>query len=73
IKELADIVIDITGTKSKIVYHDLPADDPMQRCPDIRQAKEVLDWTPTVQLREGLQHTIEYFDRLLKQNRATHS
>ncbi|MEM6625137.1 MAG: UDP-glucuronic acid decarboxylase family protein [Pseudomonadota bacterium] len=73
IKELADIVIDITGTKSKIVYHDLPADDPMQRCPDIRQAKEVLDWTPKVQLREGLRHTIEYFDRLLKQNRATHS
>lgn len=62
IKELAEQVIDLVDTKSKIVYKDLPSDDPMQRQPDISLAKKELDdWEPKVQLREGLKKTIEYF------------
>jgi UDP-glucuronate decarboxylase len=61
IKELAEKVIELTGTKSKIIYHDLPSDDPMQRQPDISLAKRELNWEPKVQLNEGLLKTIEYF------------
>ncbi len=64
--ELAKLVIDITGTKSKLIYMPLPQDDPTQRQPDISLAKEKLGgWEPKVPLREGLTQTIEYFDRLL--------
>ncbi len=64
--ELAKLVIDITGTKSKLVYMPLPQDDPTQRQPDISLAREKLGgWEPKVSLREGLTQTIEYFDRLL--------
>ncbi len=66
IKELAEKVIAVTGSKSKIIYLDLPSDDPKQRQPDISQAKKVLDWEPKVQLEEGLVQTIAYFDTLLK-------
>ena len=67
--ELASEIIDITGSKSKITYLPLPEDDPVQRQPDISLAKEKLNgWEPKVPLREGLQKTIEYFDRLLKEN-----
>ncbi len=59
--ELAEMIIKTVGSSSKLVYKDLPADDPKQRCPDISLAKEVLDWTPRVPLEEGLQRTIEYF------------
>tara|TARA_R110002096_G_scaffold212352_10_gene399860 strand:+ start:10115 stop:11047 length:933 start_codon:yes stop_codon:yes gene_type:complete len=59
--ELAELVIKTVGSSSKLVFKDLPADDPKQRCPDITQAKEVLDWTPQVSLEEGLKRTIEYF------------
>ncbi|MBN2162339.1 MAG: SDR family oxidoreductase [Pontiellaceae bacterium] len=65
--ELAENVIDLTGSKSKLVYEPLPADDPKQRKPDITLAKEKLGWEPKVPLREGLAKTIEYFDGLLKQ------
>jgi UDP-glucuronate decarboxylase len=65
--ELAENVIKLTNSKSKLVYEPLPADDPKQRKPDITQAKEKLGWEPTVPLREGLAKTIEYFDGLLKQ------
>ena len=65
-KELAEQVLDLTGSKSKLEYRPLPADDPRQRQPDITQAKEKLGWEPTVPLKEGLQKTIEYFDALLK-------
>ena len=65
-KELAELVIDLTGAKSKLEYRPLPADDPRQRQPDITQAKEKLGWEPTVPLRDGLQKTIAYFDALLK-------
>jgi len=64
--ELAENVIDLTGSKSKLVFEPLPADDPKQRKPDITLAKEKLGWEPTVPLREGLAKTIEYFDTLLK-------
>jgi UDP-glucuronate decarboxylase len=65
IKELAEKVIELTGTKSKIVYHDLPQDDPLLRQPDITKAKEQLNWKPTIELEEGLKKTIPYFQNLL--------
>ena len=61
IKELAEIVIELTGSKSSIVYMDLPVDDPTQRKPDISLAQKELSWEPHVNLREGLEKTIEYF------------
>jgi UDP-glucuronate decarboxylase len=66
IRELAESVIELTGSSSKIVYRPLPEDDPKQRCPDISLAKRVLGWEPSVQLRDGLMKTIEYFDQLLR-------
>lgn len=63
IKELAELVIEMTGSKSVIDYRPLPSDDPMQRKPDISLAKQNLDWEPKVQLREGLAATIEYFSK----------
>jgi UDP-glucuronate decarboxylase len=66
IAELAELVIDLTGAKSKVVYRPLPVDDPMQRCPDISKARALLGWEPKVPLREGLQLTIAYFDALLR-------
>jgi UDP-glucuronate decarboxylase len=66
IKELAEIVIDLTGSKSKITYHPLPKDDPMQRQPNITLAKKYLNnWEPKIQLKNGLEKTIKYFDTLL--------
>jgi UDP-glucuronate decarboxylase len=64
-KELANIVLDLTGSKSKLVHRPLPEDDPRQRRPDISRAKAQLDWEPTVALREGLARTIAYFDARL--------
>jgi len=64
--ELAQAVLDLTGSKSKLVYKPLPADDPKQRQPDITLAKKHLDWEPKVTLREGLVPTIEYFEGLVK-------
>ena len=65
--ELATKVIDLTGSKSKLIYEALPADDPKQRQPDIRLAGELLnDWKPTIQLEEGLIKTIAYFEEELK-------
>ena len=64
--QLAQEVIDLTGSKSKLTFKPLPQDDPMQRQPDISLAKKELNgWEPKVQLKEGLKHTIEYFDNLL--------
>ena len=62
--ELARQVIELTGSKSKIVFCPLPSDDPRQRKPDIRLAKSKLDWEPNIQLQEGLLKTIEYFKEL---------
>ncbi len=61
IKELAETVVEMTGSSSKIIYTPLPADDPKQRQPDISLAKEHLQWEPRTRLREGLEKTIEYF------------
>ena len=64
--DLAEKVIDLTGSESKLIYMPLPHDDPMQRQPDIALAKEILDWKPIVKLEDGLIKTIEYFDDLLR-------
>lgn len=66
IKELAEKVVAMTGSSSKIVYEPLPGDDPKLRCPDISVAREKLGWEPKVKLDEGLAKTIAYFDGLLK-------
>ena len=67
IKELAEHVIDLTGSGSKMVHEPLPQDDPKQRQPNITRAKEHLDWEPEIALRDGLTKTIGYFDGLLKE------
>jgi UDP-glucuronate decarboxylase len=66
ILELAETVIELTNSKSKIIRMPLPADDPRQRKPDITKAKELLHWQPTTDLKAGLIKTIAYFDDLLK-------
>lgn len=65
ILELASKVIEMTGSKSEIVFHDLPSDDPTQRQPDITLAKEIMGWEPEIKLDEGLKKTIPYFETLL--------
>ncbi len=65
--ELAYLILELTGSKSKIIHLPLPADDPLQRQPDISLARKMLDnWEPKVQLKEGLLKTIEYFDQTIK-------
>lgn len=66
IRELAEKVIALTGSSSKLVFEPLPSDDPKQRRPDISLAKKELDWEPAIMLEEGLKKTIAYFDELLK-------
>lgn len=66
ILELAEKVIEMTGTKSKIVFKPIPADDPRQRQPDISLAKEKLGWEPSITLEDGLKPTIDYFSKILK-------
>ena len=66
--ELAKEVLELTGSKSKIVYKPLPGDDPKMRRPNIDLAKSALGWEPTIPLRQGLEKTIVYFDKLLKDN-----
>lgn len=69
--ELANEIIDITGSKSKIIHLPLPKDDPIQRRPDISKAKEKLDgWEPEVPLREGLIKTVNYFDELIRKQQS---
>lgn len=66
ILELAKLVTKMTKSKSKIVFKELPSDDPKQRKPDITKATKLLNWTPKVNLEEGLEHTINYFKNVLK-------
>jgi UDP-glucuronate decarboxylase len=68
ILDLAQKIIDMVGSRSKIERRPLPVDDPVQRCPDISRAKKVLGWEPKVSLETGLKNTIAYFDRLLADN-----
>ncbi|GEO36995.1 dTDP-glucose 4,6-dehydratase [Skermanella aerolata] len=65
IRQLAEIVIEMTGSRSEIVQMPLPQDDPLQRRPDITKARELLDWQPTIPLRQGLERTIDYFKTLV--------
>ena len=67
IRQLAELVIELTGSKSKIVTEPLPPDDPRQRRPDITLAKEKLGWEPRIPLREGLAKAIPYFEKVLRQ------
>lgn len=61
IAQLAELIVDVTGSSSELVYLPLPVDDPMQRKPDLTKARTLLGWEPTVQLREGIERTAEYF------------
>ena len=70
IRQLADEVINLTGSKSRIVHKPLPSDDPRQRQPDISAAQRYLDWTPTINLRQGLTKTVTYFEHLLQTGKA---
>jgi UDP-glucuronate decarboxylase len=65
IKDLAEQIISLTGSRSRLEHRPLPEDDPKQRCPDIRRARELLNWQPRVQLKAGLVRTIGYFEALL--------
>jgi UDP-glucuronate decarboxylase len=69
-RELAECVIRLTGSASRIVYRPLPADDPRRRCPDITLARTHLDWAPRVPLEEGLERTIHHFQRTLHEGRT---
>ena len=65
VSELAKMVIQITGSKSQIIYKSLPQDDPMQRRPDISKANELLRWEPKIQLKEGIKQTANYFKSII--------
>ncbi len=64
-RELADLVIELTGSRSEIVHRPLPQDDPTERRPDITRARDLLGWQPKIALRDGLARTIAYFDAKL--------
>ena len=66
ILDFAKLIIELTNSKSKIVFKELPQDDPTQRLPNITQAKEKLNWQPKVDIKDGLMKTIQYFDKVLK-------
>jgi UDP-glucuronate decarboxylase len=65
ILELASLVVELTGSRSRIVHRSRPQDDPRQRRPDISKANDILGWAPKMQLKEGLSRTISYFETLL--------
>ena len=69
IRHLAEKILEKVGGRSRLVFEPLPVDDPMQRCPDITLAREMLKWEPKVALDDGLTKTIAFFDDLLKSNR----
>ena len=65
IKELAEKIIEMTQSSSKLIYKSLPENDPVRRQPDITLAKKILGWEPSIELEEGLTHTINYFSDIL--------
>ncbi len=73
IKQLAEMIIELTGSKSEIVYQALPTDDPKRRRPDISLAKEIIDWEPRVPVEEGLKQTIDWFRRFLAEEKLSPS
>ena len=70
VRELAAQVLALTGARARLVHRPLPQDDPLQRCPDITRARQVLGWEPHVSLRDGLARTVAYFERLLREGDA---
>jgi UDP-glucuronate decarboxylase len=70
IRELAELTIALTGSRSKLIHMPLPADDPKQRQPNIDLAREKLGWQPSVPLREGLARTIDYFENMIRNRLA---
>lgn len=68
--ELAQAVLDVTGSTSRIEHRPLPTDDPRRRCPDITRAKELLNWEPQIELRTGLEQTVDYYREQLAQGQA---
>jgi UDP-glucuronate decarboxylase len=70
VRELAETIIELTGSRSKLETRPLPIDDPVQRCPDISRARNLLGWEPIVPLDTGLQRTITFFDELLTKQGA---
>ena len=68
--EMAEKILQVTGSKSKIVFKPLPEDDPKVRKPDITHAKKLLDWEPKVKLEEGLRDTVDYFRKSIDALRA---
>ncbi|AMJ63786.1 NAD-dependent dehydratase [Bosea sp. PAMC 26642] len=71
-RQLAEVIRELAGSKSRLVHRSLPEDDPKQRRPDIEQAKSTLNWEPKIDLKEGLTRTIAYFDQLLKAGAVDH-
>jgi UDP-glucuronate decarboxylase len=65
--ELASTIIEMTGSRSRVVHRPLLGNDPRQRCPDISRAQELLSWAPRTQLKEGLKRTVVYFEKLLSE------
>ena len=65
ILQLATLILEMTGSSSELIFKTLPQDDPQQRQPDIKRAKDILGWTPKVSLHDGLQRTIAYFEASL--------
>jgi UDP-glucuronate decarboxylase len=65
VRDLAERIVALTNSKSRVIFRPLPQDDPQKRCPDITLAKRVLDWRPRIGLDEGLNKTIAYFDAML--------
>ena len=72
IKEIAEVIIRMTGAHSKLVYHPLPTDDPKIRRPDITRARTLLNWEPKVQIEQGLVDTIDYFRAKIEKSEAAH-
>ncbi len=70
ILECAQVVLEVTGSKSKIRYEPLPQDDPKQRCPDISKAKRLLGWEPKIDLRTGLRMSLDYFRQAVQSSGA---
>ena len=73
ILQLATMIVDMTGSRSRIVHRPLPENDPRQRRPDISRAQELLSWQPRTPLKEGLIRTIAYFEKLLSDNNVRDS
>jgi dTDP-glucose 4,6-dehydratase len=70
VREVAELILKLSGSESKLIYKPLPKDDPKQRCPDIRRAREVLGWEPSVSAEEGLLHTLRWFAKRLAGQRT---